>query len=80
MNNSYDKLTEFYANTINDQNPENKNKTGIPYTGGKGNYLQVDSLNISPTNIGLPIHVGYPNGQTMQPSNLYLLDSPDLTE
>ena len=33
MDNSYDKSTEFYADNIIHQTPENLNKTGIPGTG-----------------------------------------------
>ena len=43
MNNSYDKLAEFYANRIIHQTPENEHKTVILNTGAKYHYLQVDA-------------------------------------
>ena len=78
MNNSYNKLTELYVNNIIHYTPENKNKTGILDTGATGHYLQVDASHHPSTNIGPPIHLGLPNGKTVQSINPCLLDFPFL--
>ena len=66
MNNSHDKLTELCANKIIHQTPEKKKKKRIFNTGSTGNYLQADAPHIPSTNMVPPIHMGFPNGQTIQ--------------
>ena len=80
MNNSYNKLTGFYSNIIIHQTPENENKTVIPNTGATRHYLQVYVPHLTSTNIVPPIHLLFPNGQTMQSSKPCLLYFPALSE
>ena len=46
MNNSYNKLTDFFAGNILHQTPENENKTVITDTGSTVHYSQVDASNL----------------------------------
>ena len=78
MNNSHDKLTQFYADNIIHQTPDNKKETGVPDTGSTGNYLKSDAPHSPSTNMGPPIYLVLPNSQTVQSSKPHLLDFPSL--
>ena len=80
MNNRNGKLTQFNANDIVIHTPDNKQITGVDFNGDTVHYLNTDNPFHPLTNVGLPIHVGCQNGQTMQSNKsclLYLLDLPD---
>ena len=70
MSNIHDKLTKVYASNITDQNPDNKQETGVTNTGAKVHYTP----HTPPTNMGPQIHFGCPNGKTIQSRKPCLLD------
>ena len=72
-------LDLFHTNNIINQNPDNKQETGVTGTGATENHLKTDAPHLPSTNMGPPIHVGFPNGQAMQSSKpclLYLSELP----
>ena len=52
----------------------------MPKTGSTRHYLKADVPHLPLTNMGPPIHVGCPNGQTIKSSKPRLLDFPDLSD
>ena len=78
MNDSHDKLMKFNANNIIHKTLEKKQKIWIPNTGAKGHYLQADAPYLPSTNVGPSIHVGWPNGKTIQsikPCEVHIIPS-----
>ena len=65
-------------NNIINQTPDNNQETVVTNTGVTGNFLKADAPHQSSTKMVPPIHVGCPNGQTMQSSNPYLFYLTDL--
>ena len=61
MNNIHDKLTQYYANNIINQTPDNKQETGVSNILSTGHYLKADAQHFPSTNMGPPIHVVFLN-------------------
>ena len=80
MNNINGKLTQFNANDIVIHTPDNKQITGVDFNGDTVHYLNTDNPFHPLTNVGLPIHVGCQNDQTMQSSQHCLPDLPDFSD